>query len=162
MTTSLSILFLSNRGLLPIIDGHTRRSFNILKGLSKYNRIYFLSLYENSEEISEKNMRILKRYCQYVEFFPGPKKTLSFQMVFRVLRSMVSLEPYTIWRHYSHDYKMRVHELIQKSNFDIIHCDILPIAYTLINKKGIIRSITNHDVSYLKCMRMAKTTKNIL
>ena len=45
------ILFLSNRGLLPVVDGHTRRSSSILRGLSVNNDIYLLFMYESGEEI---------------------------------------------------------------------------------------------------------------
>jgi glycosyltransferase involved in cell wall biosynthesis len=162
MNDSLKILFLSNRGLLPIKDGHTRRSFNILKGLSEYNRIYFLSLYETHEEIDFENIRLLKNYCQNIEFYPSPKKNLSFQMISRLSISILSMQPYTIWRHYSASYEKRVQNLIKREKFDVVHCDILPISYAVKNARNVFCSLTNHDVSYLKCMRMAKESKNVL
>ena len=158
----MKILFLSNRGLLPIKDGHTRRSFNILKGLAKYSDVYFLSLYERPEEISPGNIDQLKEFCRNVEFYPAPKKTVGIQMISRILRSLVSLEPYTIWRHYSRQYDARVHTLMSTGQFDVVHCDILPICYAVRGRKGGLRTLTDHDVSYLKCLRMGKEARNLL
>jgi polysaccharide biosynthesis protein PslH len=162
MSRALRILFLSNRGLLPIKDGHTRRSYNILKGLSKKYQIYFLSLYETQEEIKPENINELKMLCHDVEFYPAPSKKMGIHMLLRLFRSLVSADAYTIWRHYSPSLLRRVDELISSGEFDIIHCDILPLAYTVRKRNGIFRSITDHDVSYLKCLRMGKKSKNPL
>lgn len=158
----LKILFISNRSLLPIVDGHTRRSFNVLKGLSEKNQVYFLSLVETPMEMENNNVNELKKLCQTVEFYPSPSKKISTSMIIRLLGSFFSTQPYTIWRHYSKQFLSRVEELIQKESFDIIHCDILPMAYTISKATSVFRSLTNHDVSYLKCLRMARDTSNSL
>ncbi len=162
MNGSQKILFLSNRGLLPVKDGHTRRSFNILKGLAKSNHIYFLSLCESPDEILPENIKQLQNFCHQVEFIPAPPKKISVQMIALVIRSLFSIDPYTVWRHYSIPFLKRVDELISSGQFDLVHCDILPISYTVRGKKGIYRSVTDHDVSYLKCLGRGKACRNIL
>jgi glycosyltransferase involved in cell wall biosynthesis len=162
MPEKLKILFLSNRGLLPIRDGHTRRSFNILKGLAEKHQVHFLSFYERSEEIESKNIGELESFCEKVEFYPGPSKKIGISMLSRLLRSLLSLDPYTIWRHYSKAFLERVRQLIASGEFDLVHCDILPLAYTVRSENGILRSITDHDVSYLKCLRVGKESRNVL
>ena len=162
MPRPLKILFLSNRSPLPIKDGHTRRTFNILKGLSEKNQVYFLSLYETPEEIETDNVKELESFCHRVELLPSPSKKFSIPMLVRLIRSFFSREPYTIWRHYSKKLSKRVAHLINKNEFDLVHCDILPIVYTIRNKDNIFRSVTDHDVSYLKCLRMAKDSSNLL
>jgi polysaccharide biosynthesis protein PslH len=160
MFNSLKILFLSNRGLLPIKDGHTRRSYNILKGLAEKNQVYYLSLYETPEEIDPKNVKKLEEICNKVEFLSAPSKEFSVPMVARLIRSLFSLDAYTIWRHYSHPFLERADTLISSGEFDIVHCDILPLAYIVNKKRHIYQSITDHDVSYLKCLRMGKESRN--
>ena len=68
-------------------DGHTRRTFNILKGLAGKNQVYFLSLYETSEEIEEHNVKELESFCHKVELHPSPSKKFSIPMLARLLRS---------------------------------------------------------------------------
>ena len=158
----LKILFLTNRSPLPMVDGQSRRTYNILKGLAEKHDIYLLSLFESSYEIDSKNIQHLEVFCKKVEMIRAPSKQLSFSMVIRLLRSLISIDPYTIWRHYSKIYKKRVLELVKKIDFDLIHCDILPLAYTVRNLKTPPCTITDHDVSYLKCLRMAKQCRNPL
>ena len=162
MPSKLRILFLSNRGLLPIRDDHTRRSYHILKGLAKRHSVYFLSLYESESELSAEYVNPVKEICQKVEFFPAPKKNASMEMALRLLCSLFSLEPYTIWRHYSKEYARRVEELATTGGFDLVHCDILPLWYAVKHLKRIRLTLTDHDVSYLKAYRIARISRNIL
>lgn len=162
MDGPLRILFLSNRGFLPIKDGHSRRSFNILKGLAEKNQVYFLSLSESQDEINQDNIQQLKYFCHQVEFIPSPPKKVCFGMILRVIRSLFSIDPYTVWRHYSKPFLKRVDELISSGQFDLVHCDILPICYTVRDRKDIFCSVTDHDVSYLKCLGMGRACRSIL
>lgn len=82
-------------------------------------------------------------------------------MLARMARSFLSFEPYTIWRHHSRTFVKRVNELISTGQFDLVHCDILPICYAIRDRRDVFRSITDHDVSYLKCLSMARKNKNI-
>jgi len=159
---NLKILFLSNRGLLPIKDGHTRRSFNILKGMAKVHRVHYLSLYEQSEGIDPINIGHLESICEKVEFYPAPLKSISIQMISRIVRSLFSLDPYSLWRHYSTPFSRRVSELVLVNKYDIVHCDILPLAYTVRRINGVMRTITDHDVSYLKCESMGKKSDRMI
>ena len=158
----LKILFLTNCSPFPIRGGQMRRTYNILKGLSKRHDVYLLSLYEDKMENDPKNIQHLRNFCKYVELLPAPSKILSYAMLIRLLRSLISKNPYTIWRHYSYSYLKRIHELTSDIKFDLIHCDILPLAYTIKDIKDIPCTITDHDVSYLKALRMAENSNNIL
>lgn len=162
MQKKLRILFLSNRSLLPIKDGHTRRSYNVLKGLASKCDVHYVSLIESVDEISEINVNQLKGLCSKIDLIPSPRKQLCFSMLLRLVVSVFTTEPYTIWRHYSRKYQKLVNKLIETGVYDLVHCDNLPISYTCRHNRSIFRSITDHDVSYLKCARMAGESKNIL
>ncbi len=161
MDNKLKILFLSNRIPFPIKDGHSRRTYHILKGLSEKHEVYFLSLYETAQEIEPQIIQHLRGFCNDVEVFASPSKKFSFPMVLRLLRSLFSIDPYTIWRHYSPPYLKRIQKLVKMMKFDLIHCDILPLSYTVQNINTIPRTITNHDVCYLKALRMSKQSHNL-
>lgn len=162
MRKGLKILFLSNRSPLPITDGQSRRTYNILKGFAKRHSVYLLSLQNPDEPLDEKSSLDLKSICENVELHPAPSKKIGFSMAVRLLGSLFSLDPYTIWRHYSRSYLKRIDELTRALQFDLIHCDILPLAYTVRNLNGAPKVLTDHDVSYLKAFRMAKLTRNPL
>src|SRR5437879_5000326 len=151
----LKILFLTNRSPYPIKDGQSRRTYNILKGLACRHEVHLLSLYQSAEEVSPESVRHLKSFCKQVEMLPAPRKTLSLGMVVRLLRSLFSKDPYTVWRHYSRRYVNRVRMRLDTTPFDVVHCDILPLAYCIRDLNGPFRTLTDHDVSYLVAKRLA-------
>jgi len=156
----VNILFLANRIPYPITDGQSRRTYNVLKGLAAWHDVHFLSLSESPEEDKPESVQHLKSFCKEVELFPSPRKTLSFEMIALLLRSVISKDPYTIWRHFSRPYLNRVKRLVDTNSFDVIHCDILPLAYCVRGLKGSFRTLTDHDVSYLKARRLASRARN--
>lgn len=156
----LKILFLTNRGPYPIKDGQTRRTYNILKGLALRHEVHLLSLYESPDEAGFESVEHLKGFCERVEMLPAPPKALSFAMVARLVRSLFSSDPYTVWRHYSRAYARQVQVWVSAMSFDVVHCDILPLTYSVRDLKGAFRTLTDHDVSYLKTKRLAAQTRN--
>jgi len=160
MSERLKILFLTNRSPYPIKDGQSRRTYNILKGLAYRHEVYLLSLYESAEEATPESIGHLKSFCKQVEMLPAPRKTLSLAMVARLLRSLFSKDPYTVWRHYSRPYVNRVRMRMDTTPIDVVHCDILPLAYCIRGLHGPFRTLTDHDVSYLKAKRLAAQARN--
>jgi len=158
----LRILFLTNRSPYPIKDGQSRRTYNILRGLAHRHDVCLLSLVESPEEVLPESIAKLTSFCEEVELFPAPPKRLSFAMIARLLLSLFSTDPYTIWRHYSKPYADRVRAWLDAASFDIVHCDILPLAYCVRDLDGPLRSLTDHDVSYLKARRLAAQARNPL
>lgn len=158
----MRILFVSNRGLLPIVDGHTRRSFNILKMIADRHDVGFISLYETNDEISHSNIKYLESICRSVEFYKAPSKKLGFELLARLLASLFSFKPYIIWRHYSRAFHKRVRHLTYSGQYDLVLLDNLPIAYCYAPNAMTPQVLTDHDVSYIKCSRMANQKDNYL
>ena len=156
----LKILFLTNRSPYPIKDGQSRRTYNILKGLACRHEVHLLSLYQSAEEITPESVGHLKSFCKQVEMLAAPPKTLSLGMMARLLRSLFSKDPYTVWRHYSRPYLDRIRMRLYTTPFDVVHCDILPLAYCIRGLHGPFRTLTDHDVSYVKARRLAAQARN--
>jgi len=152
------VLFLTNRNPYPVVDGQSRRTYNILKGLALDFDVYLLALYELHEEADIRNSNLLT-LCSGVEFYPCPPKHVSLPIA-RLVRSLFSKYPYTVWRHWSKEYHKRVYELLAEQKFDLIHCDCLPLAPVVRDVHNILTVLTDHDVSYLKSQRMAQQSKN--
>ncbi len=157
----LKILFLTNRSPYPITDGQSRRTYNILKGLALRHDVSLLSMYESKKEVEPNSISHLKGFCERIEMLPAPPKTLSVGMVVRLLRSLISPDPYTIWRHYSTEYANKVRAWLDVTPFDVVHCDILPLAYSIRDVEAPVCALTDHDVSYVKAERLAKQRHNL-
>lgn len=153
------ILFISNRGLLPINDGHSRRSYNLLKELSELNDITLLFLYESKVEISDS---VLEKYnkigCRF-EYVKSPNKKISINFIYLLIRSIFSRLPYAIWRQYSKKFEKLIKSYVDSSEFDIIHFDNIPIMRSVIGSNYKFTSITDHDVSYEKIKRISENCK---
>jgi polysaccharide biosynthesis protein PslH len=162
MGKRLKVLFLANRVPYPIRDGQARRSYHVLKGLAEAHDVHLLALYQTPEEAARDTLQHLRQFCTHVEFLPAPPKTPGVQMALRLLRSLVSRDPYTVWRHYSTEYRALVKTTLATSAFDVVHCDILPMVYALRDVRGPLRVLTDHDVSYLKAERLARQRRNPL
>lgn len=160
MSSRLKILFLTNRSPYPIKDGQSRRTYNILKGLARRHDVYLLSLYESAEEIAPESISHLKSFCEKIEMLPAPRKSLSLGMLVRLLRSLFSRDPYSVWRHYSSAYVERIRMRLETTSFDVVHCDILPLAYCIRGLHSPVRTLTDHDVSFLKTKRLAGQSRN--
>lgn len=161
MQEKLNILFLSNRVPYPVKDGQSRRTYNILKGLAQKNNVYLLSLGENADEKNSGALEHLSSFCSQVELVASPPKALSISMMYRLLRSLFSTTPYTMWRHYSMPYRKRVRELLGSGKFNLVHCDIMPIAYIVRDIKSVPCALTDHDVCHVKAARIAKQCRNV-
>lgn len=161
MGDRLKILFLTNRVPFPIKDGQARRTYHILRGLAEAHEVHLLSLYESPEEVDPQTAAHLSVFCERVEMLPAPSKKVGLAMGARLLRSLFSAEPYTIWRHYSGDYMKRVREYLRGTPFDAVHCDILPLAYCIRDLDAPFCALTDHDVSYLKAERLAGQRRNL-
>ena len=155
----LKILFLTNRVPWPIRDGQARRTYHILKGLAETHDVHLLSLYESPQEAAPETRARLERFCARVELVRAPSKAAGLEMGVRLIRSLISSDPYTVWRHYSTAYARAVDKALQSFPFDVVHCDILPIIYA-VRRKTPFCALTDHDVSYLKAERLAAGNRN--
>ncbi|HEY9051913.1 MAG TPA: glycosyltransferase family 4 protein [Gammaproteobacteria bacterium] len=130
--------------------------------LADVHDVSFISLYETKEEISQQNINHLQSICKWVEFHRAPSKQPGLELFSRLIASIFSLKPYIIWRHYSRKFHKRVKDLINSNNFDLILLDNLPIAYCIVKDSKTPQMLTDHDVSYIKCSRMAEQKTNYL
>lgn len=162
MKDRLRILFLSSRVPYPVKDGHTRRTYNILAGLARRNDVHLLAMTDSSEQEASAARRHLEAFCAGFECLPAPSKQVSIPMAARLVRSLLSPAPYTLWRHYSKQYRQRAQELLRTGGFDVAHCDILPIAYAAAQQpNGVPVSLTDHDVCWLKAYRIAGESTSV-
>ncbi len=153
----LSILFLSSRLPYPVRDGHLRRTYNILSGLAARNDVHLLAMTDHPDQ-GGIGRNHLGRICTDLECLPAPSKRPGIPMAGRLLRSLASLKPYTLWRHYSREFAQRARELATSGRFDLVHCDILPIAYAVTQPAGIPVSLTDHDVCWIKSQRIGRAS----
>lgn len=102
----------------PPSSGGQVRTYNLLKHLSKTNKITLICLYKNPEE--KKYLNKLKPYCQSVYFCQRSPHPWTIRNIFK---SVFSLKPFLIVRNYSLEAENILKEILEKQQFDIIHAE---------------------------------------
>ncbi len=102
----------------PPSSGGQVRTYNLLKHLSKTNKITLICLYKNPEE--KKYLNKLKPYCQSVYFCQRSPHPWTIRNIFK---SVFSLKPFLIVRNYSLEAENILKEILEKEQFDIIHAE---------------------------------------
>jgi len=114
----MKILMLTPYVPYPPSSGGQVRTYNLLKYLSKNNKITLVCLYKNSQE--KKYFDKLKPYCQSVYFCQRSPNPWTLENIFE---SVFSLKPFLIVRNYSKEAELILKNLLKKQKFDIIHAE---------------------------------------
>ncbi|MBI5127670.1 glycosyltransferase family 4 protein [Candidatus Roizmanbacteria bacterium] len=114
----MRILMLTPYVPYPPSSGGQVRTYNLLKHLSKTNKITLICLYKNPEE--KKYLNKLKPYCQSVYFCQRSPHPWTIRNIFK---SVFSLKPFLIVRNYSLEAENILKEILEKQQFDIIHAE---------------------------------------
>ncbi len=114
----MKILMLTPYVPYPPSSGGQVRTFNLLKYLSKNNKITLVCLYKN--QVEKKYINVLKQYCQEIYFCSRPAKPWQ---IGNILKSILSLEPFLVVRNFSGKAKVILNQLLRGEDFDIIHAE---------------------------------------
>lgn len=120
----MKILMLTPYVPYPPSSGGQVRTYNLLKYLSKKNKITLVCLYKNEEE--KKFSLQLKKYCTRVFFCLRPSSPWQIK---NILKAIISSYPFLVIRNYSNEATTLLKKLLAKEKFDIIHAEtfyILP------------------------------------
>lgn len=120
----MKILMLTPYVPYPPSSGGQVRTYNLLKYLSKKNKIILVCLYKSETE--KKNIAQLKKYCARVFFCRRPLNPWQLK---NILKAVVSPYPFLVIRNYSDEATALLKKLLRNEKFDIIHAEtfyILP------------------------------------
>jgi len=102
----------------PPSSGGQIRTFNLLKHLSKKNKITLVCLHKNNEE--KKYIQNLYQYCKKIYPCKRPEKPWQLKII---IKTIFSTLPFLIVRNYSSQAKKTIQELLNKEKFDVIHAE---------------------------------------
>lgn len=120
----MKILMLTPYVPYPPSSGGQVRTYNLLKYLSKKNKITLVCLYKSENE--KKYFLQLKKYSTQVFFCRRPSDPWQLK---NILKAVISPYPFLVIRNYSEEATILLKKLLEKDKFDIIHAEtfyILP------------------------------------
>ena len=133
----MNILFLTKDLPYPLNNGHKIRTYNLIKGLSRNNKLNLIC--SNTEN------QIL----------------LGWKLYWIALLGLFSPIPFTIKIRYSSATQEKVNKILATNNIDLIFCDSLYQApYIPLN--GVHKILCEHNIESMIIYRYFKLEKNIL
>lgn len=126
----MKILMITPYVPYPPSSGGQIRTLNLLKYLSKNNKITLVCLYKFN--IEKKYFKILKPFCDQIFFCKRPETPWSFKTI---LKSIFSANPFLIVRNFSDEAKKNLYQLLKDQKFDVIHAETFYVMPHLPNVK---------------------------
>ncbi|OQY68035.1 hypothetical protein B6D29_01375 [Microgenomates bacterium UTCPR1] len=114
----MKILMLTPYVPYPPSSGGQVRTYNLLKHLSKNNKITLVCLYKDQQE--KKYFSKLIPYCQTIYFCQRSPHPWTLRNIFK---SIFSLKPFLIVRNYSNEAERILKKILEEEIFDIIHAE---------------------------------------
>jgi len=146
----MNILFIADIVPYPPNTGIKIRTFNIIKQLSKRNRIYLIAFNHKKMFIDKKELDIackkLKQYCEevYALDIPSDKNKLSYYLC--LIRNLFTLKPYRVQRYWSNKCISIIQEIKKSNIIDLVHLDKTELYEYMRFLREIPCVATNHNV----------------
>jgi glycosyltransferase involved in cell wall biosynthesis len=155
----LNILFLSQENPYPPDGGHYIRTYNVLKLLAERHKIYFVATADN--DWRSQNKSGLEELCETVDIFIPGHRAARLKFFWSLFLNLFSPLPFSVSKNFSKKVSTRITRLIAEKNIDLVHVDILPLAYYYQDFKDLPKILVNHNVESLRLFRWMKIEKNI-
>lgn len=165
----MKILWISHLLPYPPKGGVMQRSYNILKELSKYNEVDFLTLYQkghhkligNSVESAVEN---INKISNILGVFPIKSDEKKIFKLYNILMGYLTNKPYMVWWLHNKDFEKEIYQLSRKKKYDIFFFDTLGLAQYIdsipSNAGKII--LNHHNIESHLMYRRAKNENNKL
>ena len=160
----MEILWLKTGPLHPLDTGGKIRTFNMLRALTRQNKVTYLSLCP--PEISDDVRKSAAEYCHRAAWIPWREARKGSAAFFSQLAAnqLASRLPFVIQKYRSPKMALAIHELDQLGTLDLIICDFLTPSVNLIWPGRPLKTPTllfQHNVESLIWKRMHATAAGL-
>lgn len=155
----MNILVIDEEFPFPLNTGKRIRTFNLTKGLTKYNQVSFLA-YGDSKTDSYQFMKDNKIIPFTV---PPPDRNKSgIKFYGKLFTNLFSPYPYIVTSHYTDLFHKRLLRLIEENEYDILVCEWTPYALFIKNISSLKKIIVAHNIESMIWQRYYENEKNLL
>lgn len=155
----MNILFITTKSPWPMNDGHSLRSYNLLKQVAFEHAVHLLSFVKYQEEKLEKTT--LEEICRSVQLIDVPANRSPFSLAWDVAQSFVCLRPVVVQKYNTFSMREAIRSVLAREEIDLVHLDMLPLACYLDELRGYPVLLNEHNIESLLLARKAKHIKNI-
>jgi glycosyltransferase involved in cell wall biosynthesis len=155
----MNLLFLSTKSPYPAKEGHTLRTYNLLKYSAGNNNIFFLTYFLSAEE--KESFGELKKICRQAFGFDLQVNKSVFLLFWGLLKNLFSPLPFVCQKYRTKDMYAQIKLLMRQEKIDLVHVDMLPLMnyYELIKDKPVV--LVDHNVESLLLKRQVEHSANL-
>ncbi len=156
----MNILFISTKSPYPIKDGHSSRTYNVIRQISKTHTIFLLTYFLSREEETE--FPEMRKIAHAAQGFALKTHASKFHTMLCWLKSLILFKPFTAVKYETPAMGKAIRATLKNNHIDIIHVDLLPLMCfnSLFKKHPVV--LTNHNVESDLVRRKVKHIKNPL
>jgi glycosyltransferase involved in cell wall biosynthesis len=159
----MNILFLSTKSPYPLINGHSLRTYHILKGAAERHRVTLVTFVQQPEhELKEENIRHLRTFCHAVHLFRVPLDMSRTRLAAALFLNLFSRQPFVARKYDSSAMREKIREIIREEDIDLVHVDMLPLTAYLDEFSGLAKVLVNHNVESVRLFRWFQAESNWL
>lgn len=156
----MKVLFLSTKSPLPTNDGHSLRTYNLLKQAARKHDITLVTFVKYQDEYNYR--KELEQICSRVCFLDIPENKSRVRLYLSLFLTVFSSKPFLAGKYFSRPMNRLICTLIEEISFDVVHLDTLPLCVYLKSLKGIQTVLNEHNVESSLLSRHLEVIKNPL
>jgi glycosyltransferase involved in cell wall biosynthesis len=120
--SSLNIVFLSTTIPYPPVDGHSQRTYYLLKHLAERHRIHLIGFVKKPEDWDSAN--VLRKFCAGVYPFVLPEDVSRIDLGLSLICNLFSSDPFVVRKYLHRPTWMVMEKIFQGDRIHLIHCDM--------------------------------------
>lgn len=125
----MKVLFVTTKSPLPMNDGHSLRSFNLLKAVAQNHEVTLLSYVKYPVEYEY--VKELESLCSSVRQFSVPDNCSRLRAALSAILNIPGTKPYVAKKYDHHLMREEIRRLLREERFDLVHLDMLPLGVFL-------------------------------
>ncbi|MCD6565053.1 MAG: glycosyltransferase [Bacteroidales bacterium] len=154
----MNILFLATNYPYPPDSGHNLRTFNILKGLAEYHKVFFVGFNKHGRAVNVNDT--IAKICASVNVFMAPEDISRGSLFGSLTRNLFSSYPFVAEKYYRKEIRDRIKIIMSVNSIDLVHCDILHMARYLEDISYVPNLLTEHNIESNRLRTLVYNSKN--
>lgn len=155
----MKVLFVTTKSPLPMNDGHSLRTFHLLRAVAQHHEVTLLSYVKYPVEYDYNNE--LERLCSSVRQFSVPENCSSLKTAITACLNIAGDQPYVAKKYNQPSMRGEVRRLLKEERFDLVHLDMLPLGVFL-DEIDVPVVLNEHNVESALLKRRVESTSNYL
>ncbi|MEW5804351.1 MAG: glycosyltransferase [bacterium] len=154
----MNILFLSTTIPYPPIDGHSQRTYYLLKHLAERHRIHLIGFVKKPDDWG--SAQILREFCAGVYPFVLPEDVSRLDLGLSLACNLFSSDPFVVRKYFHPQTRLTLEKIFQKDRIHLMHCDMPNLTVYVNSRNGPPAITVHHDLEWTLMERRADMESN--